>query len=72
MPDPVKDHALTIGEQLAAIEDSIGQIAGRVMRAASTGRSGNLEIAIGQASMLDDQVTALVVDLRRMRKAMRS
>jgi hypothetical protein len=72
MPDPTKDHALTIGAQLASIEDSVARCMSMVMQAAIHGQSGVLESAIKEAELIDDQATALVVDLRRMRKAMRS
>ena len=71
MSDPVKDHALTIGSQLASLEDSVARCMSMVMQAAIHGQSGVLDSAIKEAELLDDQATALVVDLRRMRKAMR-
>ena len=72
MPDPVKDHALTIGSQLASIEDNIARCMSMVMQAAIHNQPGVLLSAIQEAELIDDQATALVVDLRRMRKAMRS
>ena len=72
MPDPVRDHALEIGAGLAQLETAIGAIGGMVMNAAITGQSGVLDRAVTAAEMLDDQATALVVEIRRLRKAMRA
>jgi hypothetical protein len=70
--DVAKDHALTIGSQLASIEDSIARTMSIVMQAAIHHQPGVLETAIREAEMIDDQATALVVDLRRMLGAMRA
>ena len=72
MPEPVKDHALSIGSQLASIEDNVARCMSMVMQAAIHGQSGVLDSAIKEAELLDDQVTALWADLRKMRKAMRA
>lgn len=72
MPDPVKDHALSIGSQLASIESNVARCMAMVMQAAIHGQSGVLESAIKEAELIDDQVTTLWGDLRRMRKAMQS
>lgn len=72
MSDPVKEHALSIGSQLAAIESNVARCMSMVMQAAIHGQSGVLDSAIKEADLIDDQVTALWGDLRRMRKAMRS
>ena len=72
MNDPVRDMALEIGAGLAQMETTIGGIGGIVMNAAITGQSGMLDNAVKAAEMLDDQATALYVEIRRMRKAMRS
>lgn len=70
MPDIVKDHALTIGSQLASIEDNVARCMSMVMQAALHGQSGVLDSALKEAEMLDDQAVALTVEIRRMRKAM--
>lgn len=72
MPDLVKDHALTIGAQLASIESNIARCMGMVMQAATHSQPGVLDSAIQEAELIDDQATALVVEIRRMRKRMRS
>jgi hypothetical protein len=72
MSEAVKDHALLIGSQLASLEDNIGRCMSMVMQAAIHSQPGVLDAAIKEAELLDDQATALVVDIRRMRKAMRA
>lgn len=72
MADFVKDHALTIGSQLASIESNVARCMGMVMQAATHDQPGVLNSAIKEAELIDDQATALIVELRRMRKRMRS
>lgn len=67
----IRDQVISIGSQLASIETSIGQCMLNVMQAAIHDRPGALTAAIKRAELLDDQATALVVDLRRMRRMMR-
>lgn len=68
----VKDLALGLGEQLASIERELGMIAGQVMQAAILGQPAVADAAQQATDRLDDMVTALSVDLRRFRKALRS
>lgn len=68
----VKDLALGLGEQLASIEREVGTIAGMVMQAAIYHQPGVADTAQEAADRLDDMATALSVDLRRFRKALRS
>lgn len=70
--EAAKDAALSIGSQLATIESNIGRCAGMVMQAAIHSQPSVLTSAIREAEMIDDQVTALIVDIRRMRRAMQA
>jgi hypothetical protein len=70
MPDLTKDHALMIGSQLSSIMGDAARCLSMVAQAALHDQPGVLDSALLQADMLDDQVTALTVEIRRMRKAM--
>lgn len=70
--EAVREGALAIGEQLAAIETSISRIMGAVMTAAIHHSSAAADPTQAEADRLDDMVTALAADLRRFRKALRS
>lgn len=70
--DLVKDHAMSIGSQLASIEANIARCMSMVMQAAMHDLPGVLNSAVKEAELIDDQATALVVELRSMQRRMRS
>lgn len=68
----VREGALAISAQLAAIDTSIARIQQAVMTAAIYNSPAAADPTQGEADRLDDMVTALTEDLRRFRKALRS
>jgi hypothetical protein len=66
----VKDLALTIGSQLATIEDHVARCAGMTMQAAIHNMQGILESAVREATELEFEVLRLQDMLIEMQSEM--
>lgn len=69
--ESAKAQTLSICEQLAAIETKIGETCGLVLKAGMNMEYGKAKEAYSGALMLDDMVTALAADIRRLGRELR-